>query len=111
MSTSQTAHTRFEGSPFGDFVYVFEKSPEAERKSPLGDRSLNEEISRALKTANGLLERGNPREAVMTGFYNQLVILIQDYIWSDAELSSESIYQMLLGSELGIFYKKEADGK
>jgi hypothetical protein len=107
----QTAHTRFEGSPFGDFVYVFEKSPEVERKSPLGDRSLNEEISRALKTANGLLERGNPREAVMTGFYNQLVILIQDYIWSDAELSSESIYQMLLGSELGIFYKKEADGK
>lgn len=103
----QTAHTRFEGSPFGDFVYIFEKGSEPHPASKNTKKLLGEEISRALKTANNLLETGKTREGVMTSFYNQLVLLIQDYINTNSELSSDSIYQSLLGSELGIFYKKE----
>lgn len=103
----QTAHTRFEGSPFGDFVYIFEKAAEPREVAGNSKSVIGEEISRALKTANSLIELGNAREGVMTSFYNQLVVLIQDYINTNSELSSESIYQSLLGSELGIFYRKE----
>lgn len=103
----QTAHTRFEGSPFGDFVYVFEKAKEPRQIARKTDSILVKEISRALNTANSLLEMGNAREGVMTSFYNQLVLLIQDYMNANTNISSEHIYQSLLGSELGIFYRKE----
>ena len=107
----QTAHTRFAGSPFGDFVYMFEKAPLEIDPQFVANSSLTDEINRALKTADGLLARGNSREGVMTGFYDQLVRVVQQLIKPDDPLASNRIYESFLGSELGVFYQRRGSTK
>ena len=40
----QTAHTRFDGSPYGDFIYVFQKSNNKNLKSYESEESFSNEI-------------------------------------------------------------------
>ena len=40
----QTAHTRFDGSPYGDFIYVFKKSANVNLKSFNSEESFSNEL-------------------------------------------------------------------
>jgi DNA modification methylase len=105
----QTAHTRFDGSPFGDFVYVFTK-PAAEdlsiiRKSDSDSAALSKKIDSITGKAFSLLEAGARREQVLTKYFDKLVLVIQnEYLVSS--LNTDELYKSLSASQLGKFYKE-----
>lgn len=103
----QTAHTRFDGSPFGDFVYVFSKPLE----NPIVDAQIVDEDSAALSKsidsitgkAFALLDSGAGREKVLTKYFDKLVEVIQEaYLVSN--LDTDTLYKSISSSQLGKFY-------
>lgn len=105
----QTAHTRFDGSPFGDFVYAFTKpdSRSAKLDTAIGQEisKLSERIDSITGIAFALLETGIGREQVLTKYFDKLVQLIQDTYLS-SNLDTESLYKTITSSRLGKFYSE-----
>lgn len=103
----QTSHTRFKGSPFGDFVYVFEKrvpDPPKNKQRPGEDqRSLSAKIDSLTGKAFSLVEAGAGREAVLAKYFDKLVLVIQDAYLSTS-LDTIGLYDSISSSELGKFY-------
>jgi hypothetical protein len=105
----QTAHTRFDGSPFGDFVYAFTKPDSRPAKSEVltvqKPESLSERIDSITGKAFSLLETGIGREQVLTKYFDKLVQVIQDAYLS-SNLDTESLYKSISSSRLGKFYSE-----
>ena len=105
----QTAHTRFDGSPFGDFVYAFTKPDsrpaKSENLSVREPESLSERIDSITGKAFSLLETGIGREQVLTKYFDKLVQVIQDAYLS-SNLDTESLYKSISSSRLGKFYSE-----
>ncbi len=105
----QTAHTRFDGSPFGDFVYAFIKPVQGDlnvRKLGVADSTaLSTKINSITGKAFSLLETGAGREQVLTKYFDKLVLVIQDaYLSSD--LNTDGLYRSISASQLGKFYSE-----
>lgn len=104
----QTAHTRFDGSPFGDFVYVFTKSVTSESDYKDRDKSdeatLRDSIDMITEQAFSLLEAGLGRDQILTKYFDKLVLIIQKEYVSHS-LNTEELYMSLSASQLGKFYK------
>jgi SAM-dependent methyltransferase len=105
----QTAHTRFDGSPFGDFVYAFIKPLSSDlnvsRSDVVDTAALSKKIDSITGKAFSLLETGVGREQVLTKYFDKLVLVIQDaYLSSD--LDTDGLYRSISASQLGKFYSE-----
>jgi len=104
----QTSHTRFDGSPFGDFVYVFAKNlPEVPENSsqPSGKpRPLEREIDSLTGKAFALLEAGGSRETVLSKYFDKLVLVVQE-TYLAGSLNAVGLYDSISSSQLGKFYQ------
>lgn len=105
----QTAHTRFDGSPFGDFVYVFNKSNSIPSITgpalPENSIRLSETIDSITGKALSLLGAGISREKVLTKYFDKLVQVIQEAHLS-SNLDTDSLYKSISSSRLGNFYSE-----
>jgi hypothetical protein len=105
----QTAHTRFDGSPFGDFVYAFNKpdsfASKTEQTLYENPISLSVSIDSITGKAFSLLETGIAREQVLTKYFDKLVQVIQEAYLS-SNLDTESLYKSISSSRLGKFYSE-----
>lgn len=103
----QTSHTRFDGSPFGDFVYVFNKpgASATERDRIFRDdaTTLSINIDSLTGKAFSLLETGVARDQVLTRYFDKLVLVIQEAYLS-SNLDTDGLYKSLASSRLGKFY-------
>jgi hypothetical protein len=103
----QTAHTRFNGSPFGDFVYVFSKpngNPGPDTQTVGEDSvSLSKSIDSITGKAFALLDSGAEREKVLTKYFDKLVEVIQGAYLSTT-LDTDTLYKTISSSQLGKFY-------
>lgn len=103
----QTAHTRFDGSPFGDFVYAFNKqaggaSPKS-TENEVDSSELSAKIDAITGKAFSLLSSGKVREQVLTKYFDKLVQVIQEAYLS-SRLDTEILYASISSSKLGKFY-------
>lgn len=105
----QTAHTRFDGSPFGDFVYEFTKPSEIAsiptERFELDPISLSTKIDSITGKALSLLETGGSRELVLTKYFDRLVEVIQDS-YLKSSFDTEILYESISSSKLGKFYSE-----
>jgi SAM-dependent methyltransferase len=105
----QTAHTRFDGSPFGDFVYSFTKPdpklPELQASMVQSSTTLSERIDSITGKAFSLLETGIGRDQVLTRYFDKLVQEIQ-HAYLTSNLDTESLYKSISSSRLGKFYSE-----
>lgn len=103
----QTAHTRFDGSPFGDFVYAFNKqtvdSSPRRIESGVDSSELSSKIDAITGKAFSLLSGGKGREQVLTKYFDKLVQIIQEAYLS-SPLDTEILYATISSSKLGKFY-------
>jgi hypothetical protein len=105
-----TAHTRFGGSPFGDFIYTFTKPVTGDLMTSGVDITDSESLSTRINSLTGkafaLLETGVAREQVLTKYFDKLVLVIQEsYLMGD--LDTDSLYSSISASQLGKFYHQE----
>jgi hypothetical protein len=103
----QTAHTRFDGSPFGDFVYVFVKpivtlSDSAPTKR-VESHALSSEINDITGKAVALLGIGLNRDRVLTKYFDKLVQVMQEF-YDSSQADTETMYATISSSKLGKFY-------
>jgi hypothetical protein len=105
----QTAHTRFDGSPFGDFVYVFtkplENSLEASRAIDRDSSVLSDKIDLITRKAFSLIGTGYPRDQVLTKYFDKLVLVIQD-TYVSSSLDTNILYKSISSSQLGKLYSE-----
>lgn len=103
----QTAHTRFAGSPFGDFVYVFSKPTAASAATTwtrkLGPSELSGDINELTEKALGLLSSGLNREKVLTKYFDKLVQAIQVF-YDSGHTDADGLYATISRGKLGDFY-------
>ena len=105
----QTAHTRFDGSPFGDFVYVFtkplENSLEASRAIDRDSSVLSDKIDSITRKAFSLIETGYARDQVLTKYFDKLVLVIQE-AYVSSSLDTNILYKSISSSQLGKLYSE-----
>lgn len=90
----QTAHTKYQGSPYGDYIYVFTKNTGSRHssKNELGlftnENFLIEEIDKIFKQENQILEVKSSTQTI--DMFKKIIPVISSYILKNGEVTEKT---------------------
>ena len=104
----QTAHTKYEGSPFGDYIYVFKKEAKANKilVRHKNENGFKEELDKVLSRHLKVFEKGkHNRDEVIKDMFLEAIPLIEMFVRSNlAELGKHSLYSFFNKKYLNRIY-------
>ncbi len=92
----QTAHTKYEGSPFGDFIYVFKKSKskKANLIKKISEETFVRDIDALFKRyISSFKTTKKDKNELIREMFLEAVPKIEEYVKSDLSMETKSLYQ------------------
>lgn len=88
----QTAHTKYEGSPYGDFIYLFTKNiNEKTRSIPTGNNgesTMIEEINKIFKEHNQIINEKSNIQII--DMFKKIIPLVESFISNNGEFTEKT---------------------
>lgn len=104
----QTAHTKAEGSPYGDFIYVFKKTNEVkEHQSYDDENSFTQDLDSII---GGFLQDFEDRNETILALFQRVIPLIEGFSKSYLQKhKNHSLYTHFNKNYLSKLYEKDED--